>query len=52
MKAIFIAGVSSLAVVGAKSQERTTKKMALASITVFVFIFACVSLNNLYWLVS
>jgi hypothetical protein len=52
MKAVFIAGVSSLAVIGAKSQERTTKKLALASITVFVFVFACVSVNNLYWLVS
>ena len=52
MKTVFIAGVSALALVGAKSQERTTKKLALASITIFVFVFACVSLNNLYWIVS
>lgn len=51
-KAIFIAGVSALALVGAKSPERATKKLALASLTIFVFVFASVSLNNLYWLVG
>jgi uncharacterized membrane protein YidH (DUF202 family) len=51
-KTIFIAGISALAVVGAKSNERTTKKLMLASLTIFVAVFACVSANNLYWLVS
>jgi hypothetical protein len=51
-KTIFIAGISALAVVGLKSSERTTKKLMLASITVFVVVFACVSVNNLYWLLT
>jgi len=51
-KAIFIAGVSSLAVVGDRSKDRITKKLMLASLAVLVILFACVSLNNLYWLVS
>jgi hypothetical protein len=51
-KTIFIAGISVLALVGAKSHERTTKKLMLASLTIFVAVFACVSANNLYWLVS
>jgi len=51
-KTIFIAGVSALAVVGVKSPEPTTKKLMLASLATFVAVFACVTLNNLYWLMS
>jgi hypothetical protein len=52
MKAIFIAGVSTLAVIGTKSRDRTTKKLMLASLGAFVVLFAFVSVNNLYWLLS
>jgi hypothetical protein len=51
-KAIFIGGASMLALVGAKSKDRTTKKVMFLSLAVFVVLFAYVSLNNLYWLLS
>jgi len=52
MKAVFILGMSLLALVGLRSEQRGTKKLMLASVTVFMVLFACVSLNNLYWITS
>jgi len=51
-KAIFIMGMTILAVVGLRSEQRGTKKVVLATATVFMALFAFVSLNNLFWITS
>jgi len=51
-KLVFIAGMLALGLVGLKSEDRSTKRIMLTSSTVFMILFACVSLNNLYWITS
>jgi len=50
VKLAFVTGIAVLAVVGTRSRDRTTRKMILGCLAMFVVLLGAVSLNNLYWI--
>jgi Domain of unknown function (DUF5658) len=52
IKIAFVIGSAALAMLGVRSENKTTRKMVLWGVFAFALVFAFVCLNNLYWILT